>query len=107
MDKRALMIYNGITVLIVLSVGLVCWFRTPEHLMWAIILAVLLLALALWVNGRKMWPWEGLNAYDAAYAAATLLIIGFSLFFMRSQCLWWVLVVLVIMVLSGLRKKKD
>ena len=106
MDKRALMIYNMITVLIIIAVGLVFWLMAPEQLMWAVILAVLLLTLALWVNGRKMWPWEGLNGYDVAFAAAMLLIVGFSWLFMRNLCMWWVLVVLVYMVLSEWRKKK-
>jgi hypothetical protein len=104
MDDKQIKIYNAITAAIILVAIFLFWFFLPQQLMWAVILAILLIILAVLVNAGKKLPWQGLGTDEVVLVIIAMIILGFAWFYMPEQFTWAVFDVVVLVLLAELLK---
>jgi UDP-N-acetylmuramyl pentapeptide phosphotransferase/UDP-N-acetylglucosamine-1-phosphate transferase len=103
-DKRTLNLLNAAAIILVLAVALLAWFYIRDQFMWAVLLIILILLFAGFVHITGKLPWQVLGVYEAAVAAAAMIILGFAWFYMRDQFCWaGYLVILLLVIALGLK----
>jgi len=98
------MIFNAGMVIAIVAIILLSWFYLREQFMWGIILVVLLLLFAGYVNAMRKAPWRGTGVPDAAVAVLAVLVLGFAWFYMREQFCWAGNFVILLVILVQLMK---
>jgi hypothetical protein len=104
MNKQTLNIFNAAVVILVLVLASLAWFYMREQFMWSVLLIVLIILFAGYVNVVGRVPWKGLTPVDAGIAVAALLVLAFVWFYLREQFCWaGNFVVLLLVVAIGLK----
>ena len=104
MNERFLMIFNAGIVIAIVTFILFSWFYLREQFMWGIILVVLLLLFAGYVNAMRKAPWRSTRVQDAAVAILACLVLGFTWFYMREQfCLAGNFVIFLVILVELLK----
>ncbi len=101
MDKQTLNIFNTAVIIVILVLALFSWFYLRDQFMWGMILIILLLIVAGLVNVLPGLPRQKMGPLDIGVAIAAVIILGFAWFYMRDQCMWAVMVVLLLLLLVG------
>ena len=102
MDDKSLNLYNAITVVLILAIVALFWFCKPYQLAWSLILAILLVIMAVFVNVRKKWPWEGVTILDLVVALVAFCIVGYGWFFIPEQFTWMIIAMILFVLLVEL-----
>jgi hypothetical protein len=104
MDRRILNIFNAAILVAIIAIALLSWFYLRDQFMWGIILIIFMLMFASLVNVLPNLPRQKISAADVGVALAAVFILGFAWFYMRDQCMWAVIVVLLLLLLVGYAK---
>jgi asparagine N-glycosylation enzyme membrane subunit Stt3 len=102
MDNNWIKTYNTITAAVILVVIFLFWFFVQDQFIWAVILAIFLIILAILVNARKKLPWQGLNTDDVVLSVISMVILGYAWFYMPEQFTWAIFDVVVLVLLAEL-----
>lgn len=107
MEKRSLMVFNSVMIILICLSLVLSWVFLREQFIWGILLVFLLLLFTGFVNVMRKFPWQSMSTYDVIVAVIVFLVLLFSWFYMREQfCLAGNFIIILLVMVEYLKLKK-